>query len=153
MTIALSGSSAARVDMIGRSWQRGVSAVLVALSIGCGADADPVSSSRMPIPDVPFAPDTVALKRVEVTTITTGVHLDADGYGILNDEWDYDIGDGLTVPAPTNGTVVRYLAPGGHVLSVVGVASNCRGTDIDDRSLTVEPDADVTRVVFELVCR
>jgi hypothetical protein len=95
----------------------------------------------------------VGLQRVEVTTITTGVDLDPDGYGVLNDEWDYHVGDGETVPTVTNGTVNLYLRAGGHVLSLIGIATNCTGEDVDDRSIFVEPGAAVTKVVFRVVCR
>ena len=93
-----------------------------------------------------------ALQRVDVTTVTTGVRLNVDGYGVLNDEWDYDVGDGVTVPVPTNGAVTLYLRPGGHVLSLVGIAENCSGENVDDHPVFVEPGAAVTRVLFHVVC-
>ena len=103
-------------------------------------------------PNTPTAPTTPTTQSVEVTTVTTGVRLDPDGYGILNDEWDYDVGDGVTVAAPTNGTVILYLRPGSHVLSVVGVAKNCSGENLDDRPVTVQLGA-VARVLFQLTCK
>jgi Big-like domain-containing protein len=93
-----------------------------------------------------------ALQKVEVTTVTTGGRVDPDGYGVLNDEWDYDIGDGVTVPVPTNGAVTLYLRPGAHVLHLVGVAANCSGENLDDRAVTVSPGA-VTSVAFYVVCK
>jgi alpha-tubulin suppressor-like RCC1 family protein len=106
-----------------------------------------------PVRVVGQPPGNEGLKRVEVTTVTTGVRLDPDGYGVLNDEWDYDVGDGVTVPAPTNGVVTLYLRPGGHILSLVDIAPNCSGEKSDDRVVVVEPAAVVTRVVFQVVCR
>jgi hypothetical protein len=90
---------------------------------------------------------------VEVTTVTTGVYLDPDGYGVLNDEWDYDVGDGNTVPVGTNDKVILSLRPGQHALSLVGVAKNCSGQDLDDRPVMVASGNVVTKVVFEVVCR
>jgi hypothetical protein len=96
--------------------------------------------------------ETAALQRFEVTAITTGVDLPADGYGVLNDEWDYDVGDGVTVPIPTNGTVNLYLRSGNHTLSLVGIPANCAGEDVDDRYVIGAPDNAVTTVVFRVVC-
>ena len=93
-----------------------------------------------------------SLQRVEVTTATTGVRLDPDGYGVLNDEWDYDVGDGVTAAVPTNGIVTLYLRAGRHVLSLVSVASNCSGEDLDDRPVVVSMGA-ATTVPFSVVCR
>ncbi len=130
--------------------------LLIALSLGCGAGSEPTSppvATVTPVgPAPPVTPATAGLQRVDVTTVTTGVHLDPDGYGVLNDEWDYDEGDGVTVPVPTNGTAILYLRPGGHVLSLVGVAKNCGGENLDDRPVTVELGAAVTSVVFQVVC-
>jgi hypothetical protein len=129
-----------RANLI-RSRRLGVPAFLVALSLGCGAG-----------PVRPVSPDNRGLQRVEVTTVTTGVRLDPDGYGVLNDQWDYGVGDGITVAVPTNGAVILYLRPGSHVLSLVGVAENCSGENLDDRPIIVSPDA-VTTVVFYVLCR
>lgn len=120
--------------------------------VGCGqkSQSTPAEPAAPPTPATP-APTTP--QRVEVTTVTTGVNLDPTGYGILNDEWDYDVGDGVTVAAPTNGLVVLSLRPGGHVLSVVDVAPNCTGESINDRPVTVQPGVAVTSVVFQLVCK
>ena len=122
--------------------------LLLATSAGCGSDGDGPS---VVAPDTPAVPSSATLQRVEVTTVTTGAHLDPDGYGILNDEWDYDIGDGATVAAPINGTTVLFLRPGNHVLSVVGVAGNCRGENISDRAVVVPQGAPAT-FEFRLVC-
>jgi hypothetical protein len=149
-----------RTATASRYW-RGVAAALLALSVACGADAGtrpPVEPAvapgapGTPVTPIPGGPSDPSLQRVEVTTLTTGVRLDPDGYGILNDEWDYDVGDGATVTAPTNGTAVLYLRAGPHVLSVVGVARNCRGEDISDRSITVTAGDAATPVLFKLVC-
>ena len=129
-----------------------MSAVLVALSVGCGADSNPAPTLAPVPPNTPTTPTAPTTQSVEVTTVTTGVRLDPDGYGILNDEWDYDVGDGVTVAAPTNGTAILYLRPGSHVLSVVGVAKNGSGENLDDRPVTVQLGA-VARVLFQLTCK
>jgi hypothetical protein len=103
-------------------------------------------------PPPPPPPTTDELQTVEVTTVTTGVRLDPDGYGVLNDEWDYDVGDGETVPIATNGTVNLHLRPGGHILSLVDVAANCSGKNLSDRPINAKVGV-VTPVLFEVVCK
>ena len=76
--------------------------------------------------------DTRPLQKVEVTIITTGVSLDPNGYLLVNDEWEYPIGDEPTVSAPTNGIVNLYLSPGGHILSLIDIAE---GGTIDEDAL------------------
>ena len=140
-------------NLTGKSARLGVAVFLVALSLGCGSAAEPTSAPVAPgAPVTPVATDTAGLLRVEVTTVTTGVHLDPDGYGVLNDEWDYGDGDGNTVAAPTNGTVILYLRPGAHVLSLIGVAENCSGENLDDRSIQLLSGV-ATAVAFQVVCR
>jgi hypothetical protein len=130
--------------------------VVVASGLGCGLGPGLPSAPRAPAtpaaPVTPVTPDNRVLERVEVTTITTGIRLDPDGYGVLNDEWDYDFGDGVTVAAPTNGTVILQLRSGDHILSLVGVAPNCSGEDLDDHPIHV-PSGAVTRVEFHVVCK
>jgi hypothetical protein len=158
MTTARAESTAIRTrTMVRRHWH-GLLAAPLALSLACGADTvtrppvEPAVTPGTPVTPTPGSPTDPSLQRVEVTVLTTGIRLDADGYGILNDEWDYDVGDGATVTAPTNGMVVLYLRPGPHVLSVVGVARNCRGDNISDRPITVTPGDAMTPVLFQLVC-
>ena len=129
-------------------WRSAAALSLAMGMAGCGGtrSQDPArSADRVNL-------ETAALQRFEVTAITTGVDLPADGYGVLNDEWDYDVGDGVTVPIPTNGTVNLYLRPGGHILSLVGIPTNCAGEDVNDRYVIGAPDGAVTTVVFRVVC-
>lgn len=128
----------------------GLSIFSIAASLGCveRLPTGPASSK----PSNPVTP-IMSLQIVEVTTVTTGVDLDPDGYGVLNDEWDYDVGDGNTVPVGTNDKVILTLRPGPHALSLVGVAKNCSGADLDDRPVVVASGNVVTKVVFEVVCR
>lgn len=136
------------------SWARTVTILAVLWSAACGTTSEQLSAP-LPTPRKPVAPlaavDTT-LYRVDVTTVTTGAHLDADGYGVLNDEWDYDVGDAVTVDVPTNGTTTLFLRAGGPVMSLVGLASNCTGEDVDDRSVIVSTSA-VTTVQFIVVCQ
>ena len=133
-----------------RRWARVVSVLAIVWSPACETVSAPSSAPRDPV--TPMASQEASLERMEVTTVTTGVRLDPDGYGVLNDEWDYDVGDGVTVAAPTNGMVTLYLRSGGHVLSLVGVASNCSGENLDDRPVVVSMGA-ITTVRFSVVCR
>ena len=127
----------------------GLSIVSIASSLDCaGGDRSPTApASRNPPTPI------TSLQTVEVTTITTGVELDPDGYGVLYDEWDYDVGDGNTVPVGTNDKVILSLRAGQHALSLVGVAKNCSGENLDDRPVIVASGNVVTKVLFEVVCR
>ena len=56
--------------------------------------------------------------------------------------------------AAPGGEVARSdLRAGGHVLSLIGIATNCTAEDVDDRWIFAEPGAAVTKVVFRVVCR
>jgi hypothetical protein len=145
------GSSA----LSSRPLRLGVLACLVAFSVGCTAGRDgSVTTPVGPVkPVTPFTPITAVLQKVEVTTLTTGTRPDPDGYGVLNDEWDYDEGADATVPVPTNGTTLLYLRSGAHVLSLVGVAENCDGEELGDRPIFVGESAVTTSVVFRVICK
>ena len=135
---------------VARRWARFACVLAVVGNTACGTASEPSFALRDPT--TPMASLDTSLQRVEVTTATTGVRLDSDGYGVLNDEWDYDVGDGVTAAVPTNGIVTLYLRAGRHVLSLVSVASNCSGEDLDDRPVVVSMGA-ATTVPFSVVCR
>ena len=127
----------------------------MAALLACSEPSIPTEAARPVVPTVPVTPGTpvsAGLQKVQVTIVTSGVHLDADGYDIVNDEWGYDVGDGATVPAPVNGTVTLYLRPGDHILSLVHVAPNCTGQLLGDRPVIVASGDVVTEVVFEVEC-
>jgi len=88
---------------------------------------------------------------VQVTTVTAGSGLDPDGFVVrIDGEWDYTH---EATPLAVNGTVtLRSIPAGRHTLTLLGVASNCSGEDLTDRSIVVAADS-TTAVVFELVCR
>ena len=91
-------------------------------------------------------------QRVEVTTVTTGVQLDPDGYAVENDPWDYDEGAGMLQPVPANGTATIYLTPGPHFVGLAGVAENCDGENIHGLSIIVQRGV-VTKLLYEVVCK
>ena len=154
MTSARSDSIATHRHVIEWCCRRGMPALLLTLGIGCTDEGKP--TPHITAPDLPIPLDTtrnVRLQRVDLTTVTTGVRLDPDGYAVVNDAWGYDVGDGATVLVPTNGTVTLRLTPRGHILGIVGVAENCTGEELDNRPIDVPPDDEVvTRVVFHLTC-
>jgi hypothetical protein len=55
---------------------------------------------------------------------------------------------------PPNGTLTLRLRPGGHILSLVDVAPNCSGQNLDDRPINVKLGAGAgDQVAFEVVCK
>jgi hypothetical protein len=87
---------------------------------------------------------------VNVTTETSGVDLDPDGYEIQVTDDPWFIGY-LPVEIATNGTVQYGLTATAHTLSLVGVSPNCRGEKLTDRPIVVSANA-VTSVVFRVEC-
>jgi len=92
-----------------------------------------------------------ALGEVKVTTQTSGIDVDTDGYVIQVDgPWDYEV-DPTKIAA--NGTVeLRGLSATGHLLTLLGVAANCTGEKLIDRPITVAANTE-TAVVFKLDCQ
>ena len=92
-----------------------------------------------------------ALGEVKVTTQTSGMDVDADGYVIQVDSpWDYEV-DPTKIAA--NGTVdLRGLSATGHLLTLLSVAVNCTGEQLIDRPITVAANTE-TAVVFTLDCK
>ena len=92
-----------------------------------------------------------ALGDVRVTTQTSGIGLDANGYVIqLDSPWDYEL---EPTGIATNGTVVlRGLSATSHVLTLLDVAANCTGETLVDRPITVAANRE-TAVVFQLHCK
>src|SRR5712691_1193071 len=70
---------------------------------------------------------------VQVTTATTGVVLDPDGYALAVD-------GGQSQPIGINASVtIDGIAPGTHTLSLSGVASNCRPAAGNGQTIEVSP--------------
>jgi hypothetical protein len=92
-----------------------------------------------------------ALGDVKVTTQTSGIALDTDGYVIqLDSPWDYEL---EPTGIAANGTVVlRGLSATSHVLTLLDVAANCTGEKLIDRPITVAANTE-TAVVFKLECK
>ena len=92
-----------------------------------------------------------ALGDVKVTTQTSGIGLDPDGYVIqLDSPWDYEL-EATGIAA--NGTVVlRGLTATSHVLTLFDVAANCTGEKLIQRPITVAANKE-TAVVVKLDCK
>ena len=87
---------------------------------------------------------------LNVTTETSGVDLDPDGYVVLVDYdpwWVYY----LPVEIATNGTAVLGLSGGTHRLSLTGVSPNCKVEKSSDREIVVSANS-VTTLVFRVEC-
>jgi len=88
---------------------------------------------------------------VDVTTETSGVDLDPDGYVVQVTDDPWFIGY-LAVDIATNGTIQLGLTATGHTLSLTGVSPNCKGENLSDRPIVVSANT-VTSVVFRVECR
>ncbi|HEU4382143.1 MAG TPA: hypothetical protein VFR85_01470 [Anaeromyxobacteraceae bacterium] len=96
--------------------------------------------------DVAFAVECVATGGLTVTTTTSGVDLDPDGYSVV---WS-GAGQSETAAAPLNGTTTFFgLVPGSYQVALRGVAPNCDGR----RQVAVAVVAGVsTSVLLDIVC-
>ena len=83
---------------------------------------------------------------VRVRVTTTGVRPDLDGYYVLMDDDYY----GTSIASNGTVTVARILA-GAHLVSLAGVAANCRVEAVHPRPVTVVAGATV-EVVFSVAC-
>lgn len=140
-------STADGVNVKGKSGGLGVAGLLVAMSLACGGGDGPTLVTPAPPPPPPFVERYGA---VQVTTVTSGSDLDADGYVVQTDGyWDYTY---EPTYVPTNGNVsLRGISAGEHALTLLSVAPNCRGENLTFRPIVVAPDS-TTAVVFKLVC-
>ncbi len=88
------------------------------------------------------APDTGGL---EITTTTSGLEPDADGYAV-------SIDDQAETPIGANATLERGgLESGGHSVRLGGIASNCTVAGENPRSVSV-PSGEIVTVTFQLTC-
>ena len=83
---------------------------------------------------------------VRVRVTTTGVRPDLDGYYVLMDDDYY----GTFIASNGTVTVARILA-GAHLVSLAGIAANCRVEAVQPRPVTVVAGATV-EVVFSVAC-
>ena len=85
---------------------------------------------------------------LRVTTKTTGIDPDPDGYALRLRRTGFD----ETLTIPSNGTSARFgLVFGGFVLTLTGVNANCRGVGENPRTVTVA-DGGVLDVTYEISC-
>lgn len=84
--------------------------------------------------------------RLEVTTSTTGVEIDQDGYTLQMDATQAQtIGSAATLR-------ITELAPGNHVLQLGGTAANCTVAGENPRPVSI-PSGETTIVAFAVTCR
>jgi len=89
---------------------------------------------------------------LKITTTTTGLDLDADGYTVSfgSDPWDY--GWLYSVKVPANGSVfLPDVDAGWYPLDIDGVATNCRVASIDPPVVLIQNQV-VTSVSVNVVC-
>jgi len=86
----------------------------------------------------------LAWATLQVATVTTGVNADADGFQLRVD-------NELTQPLGSNATVTLKLAPGGHTLTLSGVAPNCVVIGGDWRTVTLAPGG-TAETTYEVSC-
>lgn len=90
-----------------------------------------------------------SLTGVRITTTTTGLDLDTDGYRFEVDGIDRGIlPRGLL---PSIGTVLTLLDPGSHTIALTGLSPNCTIVGRDSHTVTIV-DTEIRPVEFEVVC-
>jgi TolB protein len=90
----------------------------------------------------------VALGRIQVTAVTTGVDLDPDGYSVNV----YGAGFGQSYNVGPNGTVtIPGLVAGDYVVDLYAVAANCEVTNPATQTVAV-PSGGGAVVQFDVVC-
>ena len=143
MTTETPCSTGHPASLTGKWSRRSATALFVVAGLGCGGADAPT-----PPTTVPALPADAGI--VQVTTVTSGVDLDTDGYVVQTDGyWDYTL---EPTPVPTNGIVsLRGIPAGEHTLTLLNVAPNCSGENLDTRPIVVTSKA-ATRVVFQLAC-
>ena len=121
------------------------------LVFACSGDNGTAPGGKVPPSKVPPIGVASPLGDVKVTTQTSGIDLDTDGYVIqLDSPWDYEL---EPTKIAANGTVdLRGLSATSHVLTLLGVAANCTGEKLIDRPITVAANTE-TAVVFTLDCK
>jgi hypothetical protein len=81
---------------------------------------------------------------VRITTTTTGLDIDPDGYHVLVDGTDRG-------SIPSNGTLLTRVDPGSRMIALTGLAPLCTPEGSGSRAVTV-PDLEVVPVEFAIVC-
>lgn len=92
-----------------------------------------------------FSSSCVSQGGLFVSTNTTGVDLDADGYAVTVD-------GGASQPIATNGSVTfTALADGAHSVALLGIAANCTVSGSNSQTVTVHGGA-TAAAPFSLSC-
>src|SRR5256712_2551201 len=92
-----------------------------------------------------FSPSCVSQGGLFVSTNTTGVDLDADGYAVTVD-------GGASQPIAANGSVTfTALADGDHSVALLGIAANCTASGSNSQTVTVHGGA-TAAAPFSLSC-
>ena len=93
-------------------------------------------------------PQAPALASIHLTSVTTGLDLDDDGYLV-------DVDLGVTVALPANGNVAfTDLVPGSHDLRISGVATNCTvGGGVNQRINATAGEVTEVRLTVTCVAR
>ena len=136
------------------------SMTIVALSVGdhrmtlagippnCSVAQNPrtVTITASATTTVPFVVSCVAPSGyIQVTTATTGVDLDPDGYALSIDQQ-------AAQPLGVNATVtIPNLTVGSHSVALSGVAANCTLAGADPANVTVA-NGDTVRITFSIGC-
>jgi Tol biopolymer transport system component len=82
---------------------------------------------------------------IRVTSATTGVDLDPDGYSVSVD-------GGAGVPIGANGAItISGLQPGAHTVRLDGVAANCDVTNLNPQTVSVT-SGETAEVAFAVTC-
>jgi hypothetical protein len=119
----------------------------------CVVDAAPTEimiSAVYQVVDVAIHVSCDALGAVQVTAVTTGADIDANGYRIT--VIDAEVGAVAGSPMFVNGTiVVPRLTPGRHLVMLQGLAANCDGPELTPRAVDVVSGGTVA-VEFVVAC-
>lgn len=115
------------------------------------ADSNPVTVTVQPAATTYAAFPTACfgVGSIEVTTTTTGVNLDSDGYGVAITS---DALGGWNFYLPANGTTtLRDGREGTYSVSLNGIAPNCTATASNPTSVTIV-NGQTTRLTLSATC-
>jgi Tol biopolymer transport system component len=87
---------------------------------------------------------TCTLTGARITTRTTGLEVDTDGYRLVVDGTDKGV-------ISSNGTVMTFLKPGSRTIALTGLAPNCALNGPGARTVTVV-SSEIVPVEFVVVC-
>jgi hypothetical protein len=113
-----------------------------------GANPVAVHTARGDTAAVPFAVACASMT-LHVTTTTTGVSLDPDGYFVCLDLDPWQDGCAYASDIGVNGGATVPVAPGTHDVQLDGVAPNCTVSGDNPRTITANAN---TEVPFAVTC-